>query len=287
MNVFQRFLLFHCLLQLTYISGRAVSVDVGLCRSHCGVTIRPPHEAGQQEYLKHSSMLEFLKNKKMRTHRPAPSDGPEGLNQQVTSCGVNQVCEPAGVRVERVLLFEGPREVEVIQECHCEMKLTQCVRVPSLKTYYSGTPYETVLDVGRCSWSKGSQEGFSCVPINFDSALLESPNKVDLIRTVASCELKESCYRAPFVEHHYEIDIHADGVKEEKLKEVDVGRCLGGCTTGSRCLLRNPNDAEMCLLWSESVPSSCVPQGYENHSFISQDGQKRSILSITSCQCQE
>lgn len=90
----------------------------------------------------------------LRTHGPAPS---EGWSQQLPSCGVNQVCEPAGLRVERVLLLDGPREVEVVQECHCEMKLTQCVRVPALKTYYSETPYETVLDVGRCSSSKGPQ----------------------------------------------------------------------------------------------------------------------------------
>lgn len=47
------------------ISGGPVSVDVGLCRSHCGSTTRTPHHAGQQEYAKHSSMLEFLKNKKV------------------------------------------------------------------------------------------------------------------------------------------------------------------------------------------------------------------------------
>lgn len=69
---------------------------------------------------------------------------------------MNRVCEPTGVRVDRVLLFEGPREVEVIEECHCETRLSQCVRAPALKTYYSETPYETVIDVGGCSGSKGS-----------------------------------------------------------------------------------------------------------------------------------
>lgn len=47
------------------ISGGPVSVDVGMCRSHCGGTARTPHHAGQQEYAKHSSMLEFLRNKKV------------------------------------------------------------------------------------------------------------------------------------------------------------------------------------------------------------------------------
>lgn len=75
---------------------------------------------------------------------------------QLPSCGLNQVCEPTGVRVDRVLLFDGPREVEVIEECQCEVKPSHCLRVPALKTYYSGTPYETVIDVGGCSGSKGS-----------------------------------------------------------------------------------------------------------------------------------
>lgn len=61
-------------------------------------------------------------------------------------------------------------------------------------------------------------EGFSCVPTKFDSALVETPNKADLIQTVAACELKESCYRVPYVEYYYEIIQETDGVKEEKLK---------------------------------------------------------------------
>ncbi|XP_041660296.1 uncharacterized protein pnhd [Cheilinus undulatus] len=267
------------------ISGSPVSVDVGMCRSHCGGAVRPSHETGQQEYSKHSSMLEFLRSKKVKTRRPSPPESPGPLNQ-LPSCGMNQVCEPTGMRVDRVLLFEGPREVEVIQECHCEVRLSQCLRVPALKTYNSDTPYETVIDVGGCSKSKGSPEGFSCVPTKFDSALVKTPNKVDLIQTVAACDLKESCYRVPYVEYYYEIVQHSDGVKEERLKEIDVGRCLGGCTTGKRCLLRSPSDPEICHLWAERESSSCVPKGFESHSFLNQHGQIRTVHSITSCLCQ-
>ncbi|KAM6919006.1 uncharacterized protein pnhd isoform 1-T2 [Xenentodon cancila] len=267
------------------ISGSPVSVDVGLCRSHCGVTTRSSHEAGQQEYSQHSSMLEFLRSKKKRTRGPAAPDISEPLNQ-LPSCGMNQMCEPTGMRVDRVLLFEGPREVEVIEDCHCEIKLDQCMRVPALKTYYSETPYETVIDVGGCSRSKGSPEGFSCVPTKFDSALVETPNKMDLIQTVVACELKESCYRVPYVEYYYEVVHHADGVKDEKLREIDVGRCLGGCTTGNRCLLRTPTDPDTCQLWSEKQSSFCVPQSHESHSFFNQHMKIRTVLSITSCVCQ-
>lgn len=47
---------------------------------------------------------------------------------------------------------------------------------------------------------------------------METPNEVDLIQTVAACELKESCYRVRYVEYYYETVHHAEGVKEEKLK---------------------------------------------------------------------
>ncbi|XP_038143596.1 uncharacterized protein im:7138239 isoform X1 [Cyprinodon tularosa] len=267
------------------ISGSPVSVDVGMCRSHCGITTRSSQEARHQEYSKHSSMLEFLRSKKMRTRGPAAPEIPDHLNR-LPSCGADQLCEPTGVRVERLLLFQGPREVEVIEECQCEIKLSQCIRVPALRTYYFQTPYEAVIDVGGCSRSKGAAGGFSCVPTKFDSALLETPNKVDVIQTVAACELKESCYRIPYIEYYYETVHHADGVREERLKEIDVGRCLGGCTTGSRCLLRSPSDEENCLLWSDRQSSSCVPKGYESHSFINPHGQIRTVLSITSCLCQ-
>ncbi|XP_068604952.1 uncharacterized protein pnhd [Brachionichthys hirsutus] len=265
------------------ISGSPVSVDVGMCRSHCVGASRP--EAGQQEYSQHSSMLEFLRSKKMRRRRPSSPQSPLSMSQQ-PSCGTNQACEPTGMRVDRLLLFDGPREVEMIEECHCEITMIQCVRVPALKTYYSETPYETVIDVGGCSRSKGPPEGFSCVPTKFESALVETPNKADIIQTVAACELKENCYRSPYVEYHYEIVHHADGVKEERLKEIDVGRCLGGCSAGNRCLLRSPSDAETCLLWTERQSNSCVPRGYESHSFLNQHGQIRTVLSITSCLCQ-
>lgn len=84
----------------------------------------------------------------------AAPESPEPLGQ-LPSCGLNMMCEPTGMRVDRVLLFEGPREVEVIEECHCELRLSQCIRVPALRTYNVETPYETVIDVGGCSQSKG------------------------------------------------------------------------------------------------------------------------------------
>lgn len=61
-------------------------------------------------------------------------------------------------------------------------------------------------------------EGFSCVPTKFDSTLIETPNKVELIQTVTQCKLMEGCYRIPYVEYHYEITYNEDGVKVESLR---------------------------------------------------------------------
>ncbi|MGH0149340.1 UNVERIFIED_CONTAM: hypothetical protein FKN15_017994 [Acipenser sinensis] len=61
-------------------------------------------------------------------------------------------------------------------------------------------------------------DGFSCVPTKFQSVLVESPNKVELVQAVEMCELKERCYRVPYLEYYYETVYSANGVKEEKLK---------------------------------------------------------------------
>nr|XP_055059600.1 uncharacterized protein pnhd [Misgurnus anguillicaudatus] len=266
------------------ISGSPVNVDVGVCRTHCGQSTRSTSfEAWASKY---SSMLDFLRNKKMRSSEPSPFSGTADPIRGSPSCGLSSTCEPAGIRVDRVMLFEGLREVEIIQDCHCEAKMTQCVRAPALKTYYSETPYETVVDVGKCVGIKGAPEGFSCVPTKFDSTLIETPNKVELIQTVAECKLMEGCYRIPYVEYHYEITYDNDGVKVETLREIDVGRCLGSCTTGSCCLLRSASHKGECLLRAEGRGNACVPQDYESHTFLSQHGQIRTVLAITSCLCQ-
>ncbi|KAK1790913.1 hypothetical protein P4O66_014755, partial [Electrophorus voltai] len=219
------------------ILGSPINMDVGMCRTHCSQSQPIAFEARVQSYSRTSSMLDYLKDRKMRLlgspHRESAS-----TVGNVPSCGASSTCEPTGMRVDKVMLFDGVREVEVIEECHCEAKVTRCIRAPSLKTYFYETPYETVVDVGKCVGSKGELEGFSCVPTKFDSTVVDTPNKVELIQTVVGCDVKEGCYRVPYVEYHYEMSYNADGLREETLKEIDVGRCLGSCTSGSHCLLR-------------------------------------------------
>uniref|UniRef100_A0A8C7JEJ7 Uncharacterized protein n=1 Tax=Oncorhynchus kisutch TaxID=8019 RepID=A0A8C7JEJ7_ONCKI len=224
---------------------------------------RTSHEAGRSQQTKHSSMLEYLRSKKVWCAKPSIPTSAE-TSGQFPSCGVNHNCEPTGLRGDRVLLFQDGHNVSGF-EC--------------LITYFFETPYETVIDVGSCSCSKGSP-GVLTLP------LVETPNKVDLVQTVETCELKERSFRVPYIEFYYKIVYGDDGVKEEKLMEIDVGRCLGGCTAGYRCLLRSPSDSEVCHLWAERPTKSCVPLGYDSHIFLNQHGKISTVFSSSSCLCQ-
>ncbi|KAM7081417.1 uncharacterized protein J5F26_015056 isoform 1-T1 [Ciconia maguari] len=152
------------------VSGSPVSVDIGKCRSSClSQRISSPHP-GLLGLSRHSSMLDFLRSKKLQVRRPdsplrpgAPRSCPEG------SC-----CEPARVHVERLLLFEGVRELEVVDGCHCSTCPEECLRLPALKTFFPDSPWEVTVDVGKCSdptYSaeqrfKLSQAG-QCTPVSF------------------------------------------------------------------------------------------------------------------------
>ncbi|KAE8632051.1 hypothetical protein XENTR_v10001408 [Xenopus tropicalis] len=216
------------------ISGSPVSVDVGLCRSHCGIPQRiNSYNQALPALAKHSSMLDILKNKKLRERvpDPHPSSGSE------PSCPQESTCQPTKVGIERVLLFQGIQEVEVIEDCQCSLTPHDCIRMPFLKTFFPDTPFESTVDVGKCSSPKTST-GLLCSPTKFDTVVVESPNGAEIVQTVENCEMKENCYRISYLEYYYEVAYNSNGIKEERLKEIDVGRCLGGCSSGSHCLLR-------------------------------------------------
>ncbi|XP_069832286.1 uncharacterized protein [Dendropsophus ebraccatus] len=264
------------------ISGSPVSVDVGLCRSHCGVPQRiNSHSSGFPGLPKHSSMLDFLKHKKLRERMPeaalTPSSDP--------SCPHETSCQPTKVGLERVLLFQGIQEVEVIEDCQCNPIPQDCIRMPFLKTFFPDTPFESTVDVGKCS-SPTDSSGLQCAPTKFDTVVVESPNGAEVVQTVETCEMKENCYRVSYLEYYYEVLYNIKGGKEERLKEIDVGRCLGGCSSGNHCLLRDSRNRDHCLVWAEGSGNGCVPQEYETHTFRSRNGHIRSVLAIKTCKCQ-
>ncbi|XP_073180303.1 bone morphogenetic protein 2-like isoform X2 [Lepidochelys kempii] len=177
-------------------------------------------------------MLDFLRTKKDRQMELPLSTGAE------RSCPLDSHCEPTRVHVERVLLFEGVQEVEVIEACQCNASPEECLRLPSLKTFFPDTPLEFTVDVGKCSNPAHARGGLFCAPVKFDCVLIKSPSGVEVVQTLENCEMKETCYRVSYVEYYYEIIHNSAGDSEERLTEIDVGRCLGSCTSGNHCLLR-------------------------------------------------
>ncbi|CAM5125451.1 unnamed protein product [Natator depressus] len=263
------------------ISGSPVSLDVGMCKSHCLSQSINSHQSGFPGFSKHSSMLDFLRTKKLQDRQmELPlSTGAE------RSCPLDSRCEPTRVHVERVLLFEGVQEVEVIEACQCNASPEECLRLPSLKTFFPDTPLEFTVDVGKCSNPAHARGGLFCAPVKFDCVLIKSPSGVEVVQTLENCEMKETCYRVSYVEYYYEIIHNSAGDSEERLTEIDVGRCLGSCTSGNHCLLRDSQNGEKCLVWAEGASSHCVPHQYNTHTFKSRSGNIRTVFAIQKCKC--
>uniref|UniRef100_A0A670I4B6 Uncharacterized protein n=1 Tax=Podarcis muralis TaxID=64176 RepID=A0A670I4B6_PODMU len=169
---------------------------------------------------------------------PSSLAGSEPSTRLEHSCPANYRCEPSSVRVQELLLLEGVRQVEVIEGCQCNASPSECLRLPSLKTFFPDSPLEQTLDVGRCSNPEHPGEGLFCLPMDFDSILIKTPNGHRSVQIVGSCRLREPCYRVSHMEYYYEVVLNSAGEKLELIKEIDVGRCLGQCDPGSPCLLR-------------------------------------------------
>ncbi|XP_034973186.1 uncharacterized protein LOC118086062 [Zootoca vivipara] len=269
------------------LSGSPVSFDLGTCQAHCGVTPRK-RASGFAGISRQTSMLDFLKAKRVRLQERLPSSlaGSEPSTRLEHSCPANYRCEPSSIRVQEFLLLEGVRQVEVIESCQCNASPSECLRLPSLKTFFPDSPLEQTLDVGRCSnpeQPKGN--GLFCLPTDFDSVLMKTPNGHRAVQILGSCQLREPCYRVSHVESYYEVVLNSAGEKLELIKEIDVGRCLGQCPPGSPCLLRDPHSEGKCLVWGEDISSSCIPHQYETNTFRSRSGELRTVFAIQACKC--
>ncbi|KAM9619823.1 uncharacterized protein ACIBXB_019693 isoform 1-T6 [Morphnus guianensis] len=256
-------------------------MDVGKCRSSClSQRINSP-DPGLLGLSRHSSMLDFLRSKKLQVRRPDSPLRPGAPR----SCPSGSCCEPARVHVERLLLFEGVREVEVVDGCHCSTCPEECLRLPALKTFFPDSPWEVTVDVGKCSDPTYSAGGLFCMPTRFNTALVKNPQGGEVVQTLENCEMKEKCYRISQVEYYYEIVHSSAGHREERLKEIDVGRCLGSCSSGDPCLLRESQGGEKCLVWAEAAPSRCAPHRYDVHTFRSRRDRVRTVIAIQQCKC--
>ncbi|XP_058019663.1 uncharacterized protein LOC131188413 [Ahaetulla prasina] len=198
---------------------------------------------------------------------------PRGDPHSEGCCPPGSRCEPSRLLVQDRWLWDGPRQVEVVDSCQCNASPAECLRLPTLKTFFPDSPLEQTLDVGRCAGPPPSQGGPFCVPTGFDSILLQGPNGKRLIRTLGGCQGQgASCYRVPHWEHYSEVVLNVEGRKREQRKEIDLGRCLG------RCQQREPGGPR-------ATASHCIPDGYETKTFQSRTGQLRTIFVIQTCKC--
>ncbi|XP_063003366.1 uncharacterized protein LOC134413167 [Elgaria multicarinata webbii] len=259
------------------LSGSPVRVDVGLCGTGCGVWRKT--SSPSPGFSKQASMLDFLRTRKDRLSWS--SAGPE----PVAGCAPGYGCEPSRVRVEDHVLLEGVRQVEVIEGCQCSATPHACLRSPALKTFFPGSPLERTLDVGKCSRPPHAEDGLFCVPTDFDSVLVKSPNGHQVVRMLRRCALREPCHRVPHVEHYAEVTLNAAGEKMERLKEIDVGRCLGRCDSGSSSLLWDWQTPGNCPAWDEGASGRCAPHQYETHTFRIRTGELRTVFVIRTCKC--
>ncbi|XP_009635749.2 uncharacterized protein LOC104125058 [Egretta garzetta] len=198
------------------VSGSPVSVDVGKCRSSCLSQQIGSPQPGLLGLSRHSSMLDFLRSKKVRKACRSGIDG-----------------------------------------CHCSTCPEECLRLPALKTFFPDSPWEVTVDVGKCSDPTYSADGLFCLPTKFSTALVQNPQGGEVVRTLENCEMKEKCYRVSQVEYYYEIVHSSGGRREERLKEIDVGRCLGSCSSGDPCLLGGDTGAVPLLACGDT---SLLPQ---------------------------
>ena len=106
--------------------------------------------------IKMTSLFVLVQLYQVKSSDTAFPHTPDSSNKD-PSCRADLTCEPTSLRVDKVMLFDGLREVEIIEDCHCEVKVSQCMRVPALKIFNFETPYETVIDVGKCAGSKADQ----------------------------------------------------------------------------------------------------------------------------------
>ncbi|XP_042650210.1 uncharacterized protein LOC104357765 [Tyto alba] len=228
------------------VSGSPVSVDVGKCWSSCltgWISCAPPGLLGLS---RHSSTLEFLRSKSgawggtrtalasavqltLQVRRPdlplrpaAPSLPCRFLLQ---ACPSAPGAAPGG---------GGGRWLSLQ---HCSTCPEECLCLPALKTFFPDSPWEATADVGKCS-APTYTDGLFCVPTKFNTVLVKNPQGGEVVRTPENCQMKEKCYRVSQVEYYYEIVHSSAGRREEQLEEIDVGRCLGSCSSGDPCLLR-------------------------------------------------
>ncbi|XP_070545432.1 uncharacterized protein [Ptychodera flava] len=233
------------------MSGRQIELDLGHCRKTCN---------------SHSQLHHLQKQ------LPANLNITKAILQSArrseSSCPRHSICEPARFKCERVNLVGDPAEFDVITECRCQPKPEACERRSRHVLIFPDSPYQTDVDVGMCGGR--CQQGTKCVEV------------------IEQCGCRSECYRVSRHEVYYEL-VHDRRLNrtEEKIKDIDIGRCVGTCSSGNhlRCVMRSRANPDVCLMSLVKKNVACSPKTYTTHQFVSRGGAVKTVLAVNDCSC--
>lgn len=159
------------------LDGEQLFVDIGQCRQSCSTRKTKIHRKEFEAVLKANRSIDpvevcypkcvldlLLKRKGNMSHFTHLVLNLLCISQlflsmqrdeSTKSCGgETHHCLPTRTVIERHMTMLGLQQVAVIEDCTCRSQLTQyCHRVEENVVYFPGTPFETTVDIGRCSGS--------------------------------------------------------------------------------------------------------------------------------------
>ncbi|XP_022243524.1 uncharacterized protein LOC111086143 [Limulus polyphemus] len=132
--------------------------------------------------------------------------------------------------------------------------------------------------------------GYRCLPLRNRSVSVEGPNGAKCVEVIEECQCSKSCFRMAFMESFYEwIWNKTSNATEERIKDIDVGRCVGSCEDFKedqfQCVLRDPSDSNRCLMSLRKSAPRCVPLQFSTHSFSTKEGALKTVLAVDQCGC--
>ncbi|XP_037080836.1 uncharacterized protein LOC119101589 [Pollicipes pollicipes] len=251
-------------------SGEDLVVDVGKCRRHC-------HHIGG---LSRKEFLQLLEE-----HSDTdPIQLYRRLQQRQSSCRLASHCQPLETAMQRHYTLEGAVTSEVTRRCGCVRRPAGCRRRRRLVTFHPGTPHERTLDVGGCAGHCPGVDD-SCQPLRNKTVSIDGPNGAEVVSAIEECICTHGCYRMSLMEQVYD---YTDSTAAPRIKEVDVGQCVGACTPdqmGRDCVWSDPSDPSSCLMSLQFQSLGCVASDSKQHFYRTQDGHERALLSIGRCSC--
>ncbi|XP_065559758.1 uncharacterized protein LOC136026883 isoform X2 [Artemia franciscana] len=262
-------------------NGEDIEVDVGTCRKGC---------AKKASKIKKREFEALLKE-------TDPKINPIELFLSLQkgdifdSCFPGSTCNPSFTKIERYYTVDGSVDVPVIESCQCKRMLSECGVAEKLDLYFSGTPFERLINVGTCQADTLCSEDATCVPTKNATLAIEGPNGIQCVETIEECSCHPSCYRASKLENIYDYsNIDNDSEEAEpELMTIDIGVCVGTCNSTNykvrKCILRDPENPKRCLSSLTHRSTMCYPTTFKTHYYMDKHGNTKSVLAIKHCSC--